>query len=389
MKSLNSFCNSASKALNEIVSADAITDAKKKDATIALIEALDSLIGKFEKGDSKAVAMANKIQSSEIYSLIKKCSTAAGCADFIKNAEDAKTILSFANKIKCLLSEEESAEKPYNAFDSLRTMISTIPIKYVVEEVMVSTMDNSTTAIPYSVVLTPTESPYMGVDNWGKYIYNWMITAMGKISSPWYAQMFGAPKDVTGYDDAVSYVKQVEKQIAAYNVHKAPGTTFRAWIEHATDANARIVAHSSSVTDGSFLLETDNETAVYENGVLTFTGNAILEVTALSTEDGILYIEDDEGNIKTIVIDTVEAHTCYSDTWNVEIAPSENFDGYRSKACDICGDIIAVETLTVCEEHNFGEWITEKEATKDTMGIWYRECQKCFAREIGVSAYCQ
>lgn len=153
-------------------------------------------------------------------------------------------------------------------------------------------------------------------------------------------------------------------------------------VEHATDANARIVAHSSSVTDGSFLLETDNETAVYENGVLTFTGNAILEVTALSTEDGILYIEDDEGNIKTIVIDTVEAHTCYSDTWNVEIAPSENFDGYRSKACDICGDIIAVETLTVCEEHNFGEWITEKEATKDTMGIWYRECQKCFAREI-------
>ena len=207
----------------------------------------------------------------------------------------------------------------------------------------------------------------MGVENWGKYIYSWMITAMGKISSPWYAQLFGAPKDVTGYDDAVAYVKQVENQIAAYNVHKESGTTFRAWIER---------------TNGEFQLETDNETAVYEKGVLTFTGNAILEVTALSGEDGTLHIEDDEGNVKTIVIDTVEAHTCHSDTWNIEIAPSEDFDGYRSKCCDICGDPIAVEVLSACSEHMYGDWIIEQEATEESAGIQCRECKKCYSREV-------
>ena len=60
---------------------------------------------------------------------------------------------------------------------------------------MVSTIGESTTSIPYSVVLEPVGSPYMGVDNWGKYIYNLMITTMGKFSAPWYMQIFGAPDD--------------------------------------------------------------------------------------------------------------------------------------------------------------------------------------------------
>ena len=106
-----------------------------------------------------------------------------------------------------------------------------------------------------------------------------------------------------------------------------------------------------------------------------------MEVTALSGEDGILYIKDDEGNVKTTVIDVVEAHTCHSDTWNVELAPSDEFDGYRAKYCDICGDTIAIETLSACGEHEFGDWIIEKEATDEEMGIRYRECRNCHARE--------
>ena len=76
----------------------------------------------------------------------------------------------------------------------------------------------------------------------------------------------------------------------------------------------------------------------------------------------------DEGNLKTVVIDVVEPHACHSDTWNVELAPSEEYDGYRAKCCDICGDTIAVETLSACSEHHFGEWIVEHEATAETMG---------------------
>ncbi|MBQ3193828.1 MAG: leucine-rich repeat protein [Oscillospiraceae bacterium] len=388
LNGLNGFCSSASSTLDGIINAGSITDMDKLNATKGLVNAFNGLIGLFESGDSKAVAIANNVQSSELYNMVKTCSTVAGCEEILNTldtAEGIEAVAEFVDKVDALVNAAESTEEPYNAFDSLRTMISTIPIKYVVDDVLVSTMDGSTTTIPYDVVLTPTESPYMGVDNWGKYMYNWMITAMGKISSPWYAQMFGAPDDVTGYDDAVAYVKQVENQIAAYNVHKESGTTFRAWIEYASAADAGIAVCSSGTADGNFLIETDNETASYENGVLTFTGNAILEVTALSTEDGILYIEDDEGNVKTIVIDTVEAHTCYSDTWNVEIAPSEDFDGYRSKCCDICGDTIAIEVLTACSEHIFGDWIIEQEATEESVGIRYRECQSCYSKEIEYS----
>ena len=287
-----------------------------------------------------------------------------------------------ANKIESTIGNEENEAETFNAFDSLRTLVSNIPIRYVVDNVIVSTLDDSTTTIPYSVVLTPVQTPYMGVDNWGKYLYNSFITLMGPISSPWYAQMFGAPDDVTGYDDAVAYVKQVESQIAAYSVHKSAGTEFKAWVERASSAKAGITAYSSGETDGSFRIETDNETAAYdEDGKLTFTGNAVLEVTALSGKDGVLYIQDDEGNVKTIVIDVVEPHTCHSDTWRVELAPSEEYDGYRAKCCDICGDTIAVETLSICSEHNYGDWIIEREATEDSMGIRYHECQNCYARE--------
>ena len=366
--------------MDGIINAGKITNQVKLTATNALLSAINKLYDKSEKGDSEAIQLANKIQSSEFYKTIKSFADAAECESFVM-AETAENLLELADKIECSISGTESEEQPFNAFDSMRTMVSNLPIRYVVDNVLVSTMENSTTTIPYSVVLTPVDSPYMGVDNWGKYLYNLMITSMGKISSPWHAQIFGAPDDLTGYDDAVDYVKQVESQIAAYSVHKGANTKFEAWIERASTAKAGAVAYTSGASDGSFLLETENETAAYVDSKLTFTGNAVLEVTALSAEDGVLCIKDDEGNVKRIEIDVVEAHTCHSDTWHVELAPTEEYDGYRAKYCDICGDTIAVDVLTVCSEHNFGEWIVEQEPTEESMGIQYRECQNCGARE--------
>ena len=380
MSALTGFCSSASSSLDGILAAGKITNAEKLKAATALLDAVNKLYDKFEQGDSKALKLANDIQSSEVYKAIKTCADAAGCEAFVI-AETAENLLELADKIESSINGSENDEKPFNAFDSMRTMVSNLPIRYVVDSVMVSTIGDSTTTIPYSVELTPVGSPYMGVDNWGKYLYSLMITSMGKISSPWYAQIFGAPDDLTGYDDAVAYVKQVESQIAAYSVHKSSGTKFEAWIERASSKNAGIAAYSTGTSSDGFLLETDNETAAYVDGKLTFTGNATLEVTALSGEDGILYIKDDEGNVKTTVIDVVEAHTCHSDTWNVELAPSDEFDGYRAKYCDICGDTIAIETLSACGEHEFGDWIIEKEATDEEMGIRYRECRNCHARE--------
>jgi len=379
MSALTGFCSSGSSSLDGILAAGKITNAEKLKAATALLDAFNTLYDKFEQGDSKALKLANDIQSSEVYKAIKACADAAGCEAFVI-AETAENLLELADKIESSISGSESDEEPFNAFDSMRTLVSNLPIRFVVDSIMVSTMGKSTTTIPHTVVRTPVESPYMGVDNWGKYLYNMAIASMGKISSPMHMQMIGAPDDLTGYDDAVAYVKQVESQIAAYSVHKSSGTKFVAWIERATSKNTA-AAYSSGLPSDGFLLETDNETAAYVDGKLTFTGNATLEVTALSGEDGILYIKDDEGNVKTTVIDVVEAHTCHSDTWNVELAPSDEFDGYRAKYCDICGDTIAIETLSACGEHEFGDWIIEKEATDEEMGIRYRECRNCHARE--------
>ena len=379
-EAVTNFCDSAGSAIDGIVSAGKITDTEKLKATNALLSAINKLFGKFEKGDSEAIELANNIQSSDFYKTIKSLAVEGECEAFLA-AETAKSLLELANKIECALGEEEqeeSGKRPFNAFDSMRTMISNLPVKFVVDSVQVSTMPGSTTTIPYTIEMVPGTAPYMGVENWGRYIYSMTIASMGKIESPWYAQIFGAPDDVTGYDEAVAYIQQTEDQMTAYSVHKSSTTTFRAWTERA--AAARSAAASTS--DSGFLLETDNETAVYEDGVLTFTGNTILEVTALSGEGGILYIEDDEGNVKQIVIDVVEAHTCHSDTWRVEIAPTADYDGYRAKCCDICGDTIAVEVLSVCSEHSFGEWTVEQEATAETMGIWSHECQNCYAKEI-------
>ena len=379
MTALTSFCSSASSSLDIVIKSGKLTDGKKLQAAEALGDAFDKLFAEFEKGDSKAIKLANSVQSGEIYQALKSCIDTDGCEAFLA-AEAAVDILGIADKIEASLSGEEDS---FNAFDSLRTMVSNLPIRFVVESVMVSTIGDSTTTIPYTIELTQVGSPYMGVDNWGKYIYSLMITSMGKMSSPIYAQIFGAPDDLTGYDDAVAYVKQVESQIAAYSVHKGANTKFEAWIERASTAKAGAAAYAFRSSDGGFLLETENETAAYVDGKLTFTGNAVLEVTALSGEDGVLCIKDDEGNVKRIEIDVVEAHTCHSDTWHVELAPTEEYDGYRAKYCDICGDTIAVDLLTACSEHSFGEWIVEQEPTEESMGIQYRECQNCGARETG------
>ena len=378
-----SFFGGASKSLNGIINAGKITGKEKLTAITTLLDAVNKLYDKFEEGSSETIKLANDIQSSEVYDLIKNLSNEADCEAFLL-AETAENILELADNIYSSVGDGETAGgaaavKPYNAFDSLRTMITNLPIRYVVDSVTVETLERSTTVIPHEIVMVPVESPTMGVDNWGGYIYNLVISAMGKISAPWYAQILGAPDDITGYDDAVEYVRQVENQIAAYSVHKGSGARFESWIVPASQASG--ISTFSARSSEKFLLSTENETAQYVDGVLTFTGNGVIEVTALTQEGGTLYIKDEEGNVKTIVIDVVEQHTCHSDVWHTELAPTDEFDGYRAKYCDVCGNTIAAEVIRSCGEHIYGEWIIEQQPTEEIMGIRYRECVNCYARE--------
>ena len=55
-----------------------------------MLDAFNTLYDKFEQGDSKALKLANDIQSSEVYKAIKACADAAGCEAFVI-AETAET----------------------------------------------------------------------------------------------------------------------------------------------------------------------------------------------------------------------------------------------------------------------------------------------------------
>ena len=382
-KGIQGFVSGASGALDSIIKANKVTDTLKLKALGELLSALDELYGLFESGDSDALELANNIQSTDFYKQLSSFASQEELEGFFL-AQDVTAILSLLDKIQATLKGEAETDdaKPFNAFDSMRTLIGNLPIRYVVDWVRIEKMEGSTTSIPYEIEMVPAgQAPRMGVESWGKYIYSSVIATMGKISAPWHAQLFGASDDLTGYEDAVSYVRQTENQTAAYSVHKDCYTNFSAWVERADGTIA---------TPDHYVVATANESASYSaDGKLNFTGNAIVEVTAkaqgvatFSAKKDVLCIRDnDAGTVKKIYIDVVPAHTCSSSGWHVDAAPAAGQDGFRTKYCDTCGDPIAMELLTACGSHDFGQWTVTQEATQDYMGIQSRECRNCGAKE--------
>ena len=380
---ISGFVSTASDALDKIIKAGSVTDALKLKTMADLFSALNDLYEVVEKSDAEALELANSIQSSDFYKELSACTSQEELEAFFLAQEDSK-LQGIIDAIRSVLEDdgEENNSQEFDAFDSIRTLIRNLPIRYVVDSVWVETMEGSTTVIPHEIKMVPGgQVPKMGVESWGKYIYNVLIGAIGKIETPIYAQLAGIPDDLTGYEDAVAYVKQTEEQMAAYTAHKSAYTNFSAWVERADGTIA---------PPDVYKVATENTTASYdEEGKLNFTGNAIVEVTAMSQNAAarsvgydVLHIRDnDTGEERKIAIEVLPAHTCHSDVWTVDLAPTATNDGFRSKLCDTCGDIIAMETLTACTNHDFGAWITEKEATTDLMGIQYRECRNCCARE--------
>ncbi|MCD8054101.1 MAG: leucine-rich repeat protein, partial [Lachnospiraceae bacterium] len=399
LSAITSFCKGASKSLDSVIkSSSSSMDSTKAKATSDLLEAVNKLLSKYEEGDSEALKYVTKIQGTDLYETLEKLASETDCTAFLA-ASDAATIAALAVKFGSALGEDEdesdgssgrgdseesgssesedSSDDDFNVFDSLRTLLTMIPMRYVVDNVIVSTLEGSTTEIPYTVELTPVESSFFGVNNLGKYLYNLTIAGMGKISAPLPYDIIGDFDDLTGYEDAVAYVKQTESAMEAYTVSGNADATFRAWIERSSSASGISLASESD--DNAFTLETANETAEYdENGVLTFTGSAVLDVTANTTEGGTLYVEDvASGCVKSFVIDVVEEHTCSSDTWVTVLSPTDEYDGYRAKYCDTCGDVIGVEIITACEEHSYGDAVVTQEATCAQAGVQYRVCETC------------
>ena len=374
--------------IDGILNAVELTDKVKVNACRSLLKELTALWKLFASGDEKkALEIANCLLGSNMSDVIDILKDRKSAEEFI-NTHDAQAIYGLAREVHAIVSRfgGSSAAENFDFFDALRRTISLLPTRFYVEDIVVTTLAGSTTEIPYTINMEPVGAHYFGIDNVGKYLYSLVISAFGQIDPPWFIGILGVDDDITGYQEATEYVTQQLYQAEIYAAKDATGeVTFKAWIEPNEDAaKTRDIANDFSLT-------VDNETAVFEDGKLTFTGNGLISVVANTSAGGTLYVEDSNGNIKTYVIDVVPEHMCSSDTWIIEMTPNPEYDGAKAKYCDVCGDLIAIEAIPLCTEHIFGEMQKVTEADCVTAGISTKECSVChyieytFAEALGHS----
>lgn len=323
----------------------------------------------------------------ECYKMLKLAEGALGALGaFISGAngliDDGLLSLSAFKNIKSMsgilnyMSFGSGGSEGFNIFDSIRTAISLIPIRFYLKNATVSTRDGSTAEIPYSIETEKVGARYFGVDNVGRYLYSLVIAGFGPIDGDIFGITFA--KDITGYGEAVEYIKATEQKALALKATDVTGeTTFRAWVERKGDT-LKSSSRLMSADDGElFTLAVNNDTAVYENGVLTFTGGGIIKVTPNTMTGGTLFVDMGDGKVKQYDIEVVAPHECSSGTWVTELYPTATTCGFRVKYCDVCGDAIDFECIEPCDSHTFGDYTVDIAPTCTTAGIKTRTCTKC------------
>ena len=374
------FMSGIEKNIDKVLNSPNFDIGDQGEAYKSLLSEVKKVIGVLGGSNSnKALKLANKIKGNKAYNDLLKISEDP---DFYK-ADHALDILDIADKLATLYSsmekEDNSCDEEYNAFSSLKTMIEAIPIRFYLDNVIVTTLEGSTTEIPYTIHKSKVGAKYFGVENVGKYIWHSFVAGMGEIDVPWYCKLLGLD-DPTGSAESQKYVKAVEKEIARFAAKDATGeTTFNAWIIPAgqTYGLRQNDIQLMSSEENLFEITSTNETAVMENGVLSFTGPGYINIKPLSNVGGTLYVQMNDETVQEFVIDVVAPHTCGSSSWVALVEPTEDSEGAKVKYCDVCNDMIAIETFTACEHHSYGAYVIEVEATETTSGLKSRICTEC------------
>jgi len=279
----------------------------------------------------------------------------------------------------------EAAGEPslasFDIFDSIRTAISAIPVVFNLKSVILTEDPENTTSIPWSYSTYHTGPHYFGVSSVSKYLEALTTAAAGELYEefmPGVLQLIPGLDDPLGKEEAVRYIQATEKEIAKFQARTATGdVSFRVWVVRSGQTGA----------DESFTLSSDNKTASYDNGVLTFTGNGTIEVTPNDTTDGTLYIEDSDGNTYVYEMDVVEQHDCTAGEQETVIPPSADIDGFAVKRCTVCGDILEIINLPAadyCETHTYSDWAEHTPSDCETRGMNVRSCSVCGAVEYAL-----
>ena len=276
--------------------------------------------------------------------------------------------------------EVENRDSTPSFFGMLSDLVDSLPIRYVLENVSVETMKDSTTEIPWRIVRVPGPevNPLIpaGSISMPKLIYSIAILLIGRQD----VKVGGMTlvRDYTNTAEAMEYVKYCWEQTAAIRAADPSGNaTFRTYYVPAGSSVSLMDAEMPE----DVTITVDNETARWENGVLTFTGEGLIQVTPHTMEGGTLYVQVNDEEPKAYVIEVVEPHECAGTEWVIEVPATEKTDGFRTKYCDVCGEICEVESLKSCGNHVFGDWKQEVAPTASSMGIDTRFCTKCCVME--------
>ena len=303
-------------------------DSDKKAAYKLLSGAIKSLYDEFKLSDEDAVSVITKMRIHKIYDDIKRGAADKGLLEKMT----LERILAFNEKIEDVKNDKNTSYS--EIFSSLRAAVEALPIRFILDKVYIITLNGSTTEIPYSVVVTPDKSPSKAkIANLGAYMKSIVSESHGALELSLSGKVFD------GVYDLKDEIKFDEETLLSVN---------------APTGETKIKAYLES-EGGMFELSSMTTGAKVEGGVLTFAGDGVIEVKALSVGKGVLKIEEGTGKAKTVrTVDlyAVEKHDCGGDSWEYVLAPSGDECGYIVKKCNTCSDILDIKKEYITEWKN-------------------------------------
>ena len=377
MKGIDLFVNSAGMASDKIALAKEL---KKSivDFTLKYSKSENDVIDAIIKTSSSSVGLQLESLSKNPEEWISKASVSD-----IKNL--IENIQSLGNSIENGLNETD--KQKVNLFDSLRTLISAMPVKFVLNSVVMTEDASNTTQIPWSYKAYNINKNYTNVSEMNAYfsnIYKLIVSEAYDQTVPSILQILPGLKNPIDNEQVSKEIIATENKIKEFQAKSATGdVTFKAYVvrNDQNDENKRL-ARSRVVRKGqneNFEIKCkDNDTAVSKDGVVSFKGNGTITVVPKNLNGGTLVIEDSEGNVTKYNVNVVKPHTCEATEQKVLVPPTENKNGVLVKYCGICGDLMEAEIISATKcNHVFGEWKTEINASCQTEGVRSHECSVC------------
>ena len=379
--SLISGVSGASKAIDAFVKSGSGTTDKLTLAKELKKEILDFQL-KYSKSENRTLDASVKLASSVTGTALNAFTQNPNEWIEKSSVKDIENLIKGVRDLGNSISNnsEESINK-FNVFDSIRTLISAIPVVFTLKDFFIVEDEDNTTSIPYSISVTPNTPHYFGVQHLGRHLSNIAKVATADIikgAIPSYFFLIPGVSNNLSVDEAKQEIAVVENEIEQFKAKSATGDIkYKVYVVRNEDMSKSKAIQTCAALN-EFELTANADDAVLENGILTFTGDATIGVKPLSTQNGTLVIESDDGSQYTYELNVIDKHECDENNYKVIIPSTPNFDGFAVKCCSVCEDVMDVVILPASEcKHSFSDWITEIVPTCTEGGLVKRTCSKC------------